>query len=164
MLPKKVSECFHHCNAYKCWVSNPKPNSKVTGPIRLKSRGIPIWTTWHWSEHTSNYTNTSTIEHILHMITHTPTQALMANLTFSLPSLPPSYSLACEVIAACIEKEGWEGDGGGLEKIYLPILSNCSFPPMDWHSWYWLCPIDSFPNIIWKIYEHKGQLEEVQTT
>lgn len=49
------------------------------------------------------------------MHTHTLTQALIANLTFSsLPSLPPSFSLACEVIAKCIEREGWEGDGENL--------------------------------------------------
>lgn len=53
----------------------------------------------------------------------------------------------------------FEGRGagvGGLRKIYFPILSNCSFPPKDSHSWYWLLSHWFLTNIIWKSMSIKG--------
>lgn len=51
---------------------------------------------------------------------------------------------------------GAGGGGGGLRKIYFPILSNCSFPPKDLHSWYWLLSHWFLTNIIWKSMSIKG--------
>lgn len=68
--------------------------------------------------------------------------------TFTLQSL---LSVDCEVIAMSIEEKAcgahFGRGGSGFWKIYFPILYNCSFPPIDLHSWYWLSPIDSFPTL-----------------